>query len=225
MADKPRAKVTFRKRPQKPVVGPQGEQGIQGEQGEPGVQGDVGQAGADGSRGLKGDAGVDGLAGERGQRGLRGAKGAKGDKGDPGAPGVDGKDGAPGTPGADGATGKSAFDIWLEAHPGKSKRDYLKAMKPTVGAALEVLGGGGGRAAVQQLREELEDSVGHSHAPKSATLTRDISGSVETVTVEGENTWTLSRNPNGSVASLTDTVYNVAVDRDVEGVVTGVTVT
>ncbi|GAF72262.1 unnamed protein product, partial [marine sediment metagenome] len=66
---------------------------------------------------------------------------------------------------------------------------------------------------------------GHTHEPKSAVLTRDGNGSVETVTVEGENTWTLSRNPNGSVASLTDTVYNVAVDRDVEGVVTGVTVT
>lgn len=77
---------------------------------------------------------------------------------------------------------------------------------------------------MQELREELE-GIGHTHAPKSATLTRDGLGQVETVTVEGEATWVLSRNPNESVASLTDGTYNVAVDRDGEGVVTGVTVT
>jgi hypothetical protein len=43
--------------------------------------------------------------------------------------------------------------------------------------------------------------------------------------VEGENTWTISRNPNSSVASLTDTVYLVEVDRDGNGIVTGVTAT
>jgi len=45
------------------------------------------------------------------------------------------------------------------------------------------------------------------------------------VTVEGEAPWTLSRNPNQSVASLTDGTYDVAVDRDGNGVVTGITVT
>jgi hypothetical protein len=43
--------------------------------------------------------------------------------------------------------------------------------------------------------------------------------------VEGENTWTISRNPSSSVASLTDTVYLVEVDRDGSGIVTGVTAT
>jgi hypothetical protein len=59
--------------------------------------------------------------------------------------------------------------------------------------------------------------------PNSATLTRDGNGAVETVTVTGGSTWTISRNPNESVASLTDTVYLVEVDRDGNGVITGVT--
>lgn len=71
---------------------------------------------------------------------------------------------------------------------------------------------------------------GHTHIPQSATLTRDENGAVETVTsigidlVEGD-TWTISRNPNQSVASLTDTVYLVTVDRDGGGIITGVTAT
>lgn len=61
--------------------------------------------------------------------------------------------------------------------------------------------------------------------PNSATLTRDGNGAVETVTVTGGATWTISRNPNQSVASLTDTVYLVTVDRDGGGIITGVTAT
>jgi len=64
---------------------------------------------------------------------------------------------------------------------------------------------------------------GHTHVPQSATLTRDGNGAVETVTIVGGATWTISRNPNQSVASLTDTVYLVAVDRDGNGIITGVT--
>jgi hypothetical protein len=48
---------------------------------------------------------------------------------------------------------------------------------------------------------------------------------VETVTVEGEDTWTISRNPGGSVAGLTNGTHNVAVDRDETGAVEGVTAT
>ena len=98
-------------------------------------------------------------------------------------------------------------------------------MKASMGVrSVDIGSGGGGLAAVQKLREELE-GVGHIHEPKSATLTRDGLGQVETVTVEGEAPWTLSRNPNQSVASLTDGTYDVAVDRDGNGVVTGITVT
>ena len=66
---------------------------------------------------------------------------------------------------------------------------------------------------------------GHIHVPQSATLTRDVNGGVETVTIVGGATWTISRNPNDSVASLTDTVYLVTVDRDGGGIITGVTAT
>jgi hypothetical protein len=66
---------------------------------------------------------------------------------------------------------------------------------------------------------------GHIHVPQSATLTRDGDGNVQSVNIVGGATWTISRNADGSVASLTDTVYSVAVDRDAEGTVTGVTAT
>jgi hypothetical protein len=66
---------------------------------------------------------------------------------------------------------------------------------------------------------------GHIHVPQSALLTRDGNGAVETVEIVGGATWTISRNPNQSVASLTDTVYLVTVDRDGGGIITGVTAT
>jgi hypothetical protein len=68
-------------------------------------------------------------------------------------------------------------------------------------------------------------SSGHIHVPQSATLARDASGNVESVSIVGGATWTISRNANLSVASLTDTVYLVEVDRDGSGIVTGVTAT
>jgi len=61
--------------------------------------------------------------------------------------------------------------------------------------------------------------------PNSATLTRDGNGAVESVSIVGGATWTISRNADLSVASLTDTVYLVEVDRDGDGIVTGVTAT
>jgi hypothetical protein len=66
---------------------------------------------------------------------------------------------------------------------------------------------------------------GHTHDPQSFTLTRDVNDFIETVAITGGATWTLSRNPNQSVASLTDTVYLVTLDRDGNGLLTGVTVT
>lgn len=64
-----------------------------------------------------------------------------------------------------------------------------------------------------------------SGAPQSMTLTRDGGGLIETVSIAGGATWTLSRNPNDSVSSLTDTVYLVTLDRDGGGILTGVTAT
>jgi hypothetical protein len=56
-------------------------------------------------------------------------------------------------------------------------------------------------------------------------LSRDENGSVASVAIAGGSTWTITRNPDGSVASLSDGSTNVAVDRDVDGVVEGTTVT
>lgn len=84
------------------------------------------------------------------------------------------------------------------------------------------LGRQGGRG---QWLGSLGAGGGGSGAPKSATLTRDANGDIETVTRAGELTWTLSRNPNASVASLTNTVYLATINRDGNGVLTGITVT
>jgi hypothetical protein len=65
----------------------------------------------------------------------------------------------------------------------------------------------------------------HEHVPQSATLTRDSNGAVQSVTVEGESAWVIDRNPDGSVAGLSNAVHDVAVDRDEDDVVEGITVT
>jgi hypothetical protein len=64
-----------------------------------------------------------------------------------------------------------------------------------------------------------------SSTPQSTSLIRDATGAVQSVTVEGQSAWVISRNPDGSVASLTNGTTDVAVDRDVDGVVEGTTVT
>lgn len=216
-----RAKVVFKKRPQEPVVGPAGKDGVDGVDGIDGRDGIDGKDGAIGPRGFRGEAGPKGRDGADGPQGKRGPRGPKGDKGDPGK---DGRDGERGPPGKDGAQGLSEYDLWLQDGNKGTLREFLKSRvvrdNPRV---LGMLGGsgGGGRAAVSELRNEIEAAA----APKSATLTRDGNGAVETVTVEGEATWTLSRNPDESVSSLDNGTYNVAVDRDGNGAVTGITVT
>jgi hypothetical protein len=65
--------------------------------------------------------------------------------------------------------------------------------------------------------------AGHTHDPQSFTLTHDVNEDIETVTVASDPTWTLSRNPNRSVASLTNTIHLVTINRDGSGRVTGAT--
>jgi hypothetical protein len=56
-------------------------------------------------------------------------------------------------------------------------------------------------------------------------LSRDANGAVQSVTVEGEAAWVITRNEDGSVASLSNGTTDVAVDRDADGIVEGTTVT
>jgi hypothetical protein len=81
-------------------------------------------------------------------------------------------------------------------------------------------GGGGGRGPAGP-----PGPPGGSGVPQSATLTRDSNGAVQSVTVEGESAWVIDRNPDGSVAGLSNAVHDVAVDRDEDDVVEGITVT
>jgi uncharacterized protein RhaS with RHS repeats len=55
-------------------------------------------------------------------------------------------------------------------------------------------------------------------------LTRDVDGNVETVTVTGQSAWTISRDANGRITSLTDGAKDVTVLRDVEGRTSGIDV-
>jgi hypothetical protein len=73
-------------------------------------------------------------------------------------------------------------------------------------------------------RKATSSSLASLIAPKSAILTLDLGGAVEAVTPEGENSWVLTRNPDGSIKSLSNEIYDVTVDRDGSGSVIGVTV-
>jgi len=58
----------------------------------------------------------------------------------------------------------------------------------------------------------------------SVSLSRDAEGSIETVTPEGQATWTITRNVDGSIAGLSNGSTDVSVDRDASGSVSGVVV-
>jgi hypothetical protein len=66
---------------------------------------------------------------------------------------------------------------------------------------------------------------GDASVPRSTTIVRDSNGRILSAAVEGGSTWTVARNADGSVASLSDSSTNVSVDRDADGVVSGTTVT
>jgi hypothetical protein len=159
---------------------------------------------------------VDGTRGTSGRRGAKGEPGPKGPKGDTGNKGTAGARGSKGAP------GKSAYQVWLDGGNEGTKKDFLESLKGKKGQRGKIgYPGEPGPAG----REGPAGPAGGESVPRSATLTRDANGSVETVTVEGEDTWTISRNADLSVASLTDTVHLVEVDRDGDGIVTGVTAT
>jgi hypothetical protein len=83
--------------------------------------------------------------------------------------------------------------------------------------------GGGGSGAVGPAGPP--GPPGDSSVPQSASLTRDSNGRVQSVTVEGESPWVIDRNANGTVAGLSNSAHDVAVDRDEDDVVEGITVT
>jgi len=150
--DDGKRRIVFKRRRPEPEVGPQGPPGADGVEGPEGPEGKMGPlgpqgpAGADGLAGPRGPAGTTGPEGAQGAKGERGPRGPKGKQGPPGPRGLDGapgKDGKGGRDGKDGRDGKSAYEIWLEENPGKSRRDYLAALKPRI--AWDAGGGGRGK--------------------------------------------------------------------------------
>jgi hypothetical protein len=65
---------------------------------------------------------------------------------------------------------------------------------------------------------------GASPEPKSSIITRDGDGKILSVTLEGEPTWSLSRDVDGAVASIEDPETRVTVSRDGDGNVSGTVV-
>jgi hypothetical protein len=194
MADKPRGKVTFKRRPQKPVVGPQGEQGpagadgIDGKDGRDGIDGAIGPEGPQGLRGQRGEQGLDGAEGLQGERGPRGFKGAKGDTGPAGADGADGQDGA---------DGLSAYEIWLKEGNKGTRSEFLRSLigKKGVAAALEVLGGGGGRAAALTRAPRIDGEPNGFIDRTQVTL--DWDNGTRTLTVGGSHAFYSDSNNYG----------------------------
>jgi hypothetical protein len=162
--------------------------------------------------------------------GPRGADGTDGTDGTDGLHGADGKEGQRGGVGPTGPPGAKKFTDLTDAPSELTPLQFVATNAS--GTKLElvppprtVVGGGGGgmRGAVGPKGDPGLDA-GES-VPKSASLTRDPNGSVQSVTVEGEAAWVISRNPDGSVAGLTNGTHDVAVDRDEDGAVSGTTVT
>jgi len=147
-----------------------------------------------------------------------------GPKGEPGPPGPKGDTGARGTSGARGAKGtkgKSAYQVWLDEGNEGTEKAFLASLKGKKGERGKTgYPGEPGPAGRQGPPGEPASSD-----PQSATLTRDANGSVASVTVEGESAWVISRNPDGRVASLTNGIHDVAVDRAADGSVSGTSVT
>ena len=95
-------------------AGEKGETGATGPQGPAGEKGETGATGPQGPAGEKGETGetgAQGPAGEKGETGATGAQGPAGEKGETGATG------AQGPAGEKGDAGKSAYELYIEAHP------------------------------------------------------------------------------------------------------------
>ena len=166
---------------------------------------------------------IEGPEGKQGEPGLDGKDGHRGH------PGIEGKAGERGAAGSKGAAGAKKFTDLTDT-PGQLVPGQFVRANAT-GTKLElvpppksetVFMGGGGRGAPGPAGPPGAD--GGESVPKSATLARDENGNVESVTVEGKATWTITR-VNGRIASLTDGAYDVAVDRDEDGAIEGVTST
>lgn len=135
--------------------------------------------------------------------------------------------------GPQGAKGESAFAVWLNGRGGKGTYEqWLTELKGDRGpkgdkGAKGDRGrqgprgySGGGSPGPQGPPGPPGESV-----PRSTTIVRDASGRILSAAVEGGSTWTISRNADQSVASLTDSSTTVDVDRDEAGIVTGTEVT
>jgi hypothetical protein len=169
----------------------------------------------EGPEGPQGEAGDAGPQGEVGPVGGRGPEGAPGDRGEPGPRG---EPGAKKFTDLTDAPSKLAPLHLLRADATGTKLELVPPPRTVIGG-----GGGGMRGAVGPKGDP--GAPGGASVPKSVSLTRDANGRIASVTAEGEPTWVVSRNPDRSIAGLTNTVYQVDVDRDEDGAVEGVTAT
>jgi hypothetical protein len=170
------------------------------------------QTPVEGPEGPQGAPGVDGQDGGRGERGPQGPAGERGAAGPKGAPGA--------------RKFTELTDAPSELTPLKYVRSNAAGTKlelvPPPKSETVFMGGAGSRGAPGPAGPP---GTSHEHVPQSATLTRDVNGDVETVTVEGKAAWVITRDAGGRIASLSDGAYDVAVDRDEDGAVEGVTST
>jgi hypothetical protein len=160
-----------------------------------------------------------------------GPEGIQGVQGVQGVPGTDGADGADGADGPAGPRGAKKFTQLTDAPsslvPGKFVRvttdgNRLELVDPAKSERVFVGGTGGGSGPPGPVGPP--GAPGGASVPKSVSLTRDANGRIASVTAEGDPTWVVSRNTDQSIAGLTNTVYQVDVDRDEDGRVSGTTV-
>ena len=154
-----------------------------------------------GPKGEKGDGGPEGRGGARGSKGDRGDDGPKGD------------------------TGKSAYQIWRSQGNTGTLEDFLRSLRGKRGSKGAKGPQGFTGFSGSSGRPGPPGPPGEAPAPADSAITRDAGGAVQTVAVEGRPTVTVTRNPDGSVASIVSSERTVTIDRDEAGVVEGTTVT
>jgi hypothetical protein len=167
--------------------------------------------GPPGERGLAGAPGKAGLDGERGDRGPSGPSGERGGVGPKGAAGAKKFTDLDDTP------GQLVPGQFVRANASGTKLELVAPPKSET-----VIMGGGSRGAPGPAGPPGAD--GGESVPQSAVLTRDENDAVATVTSEGKATWVITR-VGGRIASLSDGIHDVAVDRDGDGAIEGVTAT
>lgn len=130
--------------------------------------------------------------------------------------------------GPKGDDGLDALEVWQEENPGGTYEEWMAELKGPKGdpGPRGKTGSRGPRGYVGAGGERgPQGDPGEAPKPADATLTRDDSDRVETVSVEGRPVMTIQRDESGRATGITSSERTVAILRDQDDAVSGIDVT